>query len=140
MTQIAREIHGQAGRHGKVLKRLHPNDPSVIHVLCVAPGHIVPLASGGSDCFAIGSDLMNVSGKCEYDIPFFITLTMVLVPDVVRDEKNWLDHIDRLSALLLAIMCCYDKELAEAVERRATVQKQQIDALYAAVGEALGTS
>ncbi|EAU89075.2 protein kinase subdomain-containing protein PKL/ccin4 [Coprinopsis cinerea okayama7 len=117
MDQKAKEIRDQVGKQGKFLKGLHPKKPFVLHGLSVAPAHLIPLASNGSDCFAIGSDVMNVSRK---------------FPEAVRDVKNWVEYIDKLAAFTLAMVCLHDEYAAKEVGSRFPEQKKQLDELYAA--------
>ncbi|KAG2008029.1 protein kinase subdomain-containing protein PKL/ccin4, variant 2 [Coprinopsis cinerea AmutBmut pab1-1] len=122
MDKKAKEIHDQVGKQGKYLKGLSPKKPFVLHALSVAPGHLIPIASDGSLRFAIGSDVINVSGS---------------FPDAVRDVRNWLDYIDRLAAFTLAMVCQHDEDAAKEIGSRFPEQQKQIDELYAAAGEAL---
>ncbi|EAU89007.2 protein kinase subdomain-containing protein PKL/ccin4 [Coprinopsis cinerea okayama7 len=122
MDKKAKEIHDQVGKQGKYLKGLSPKKPFVLHALSVAPGHLTPIASDGSLRFAIGSDVINVSGS---------------FPDAVRDVRNWLDYIDRLAAFTLAMVCQHDEDAAKEIGSRFPEQQKQIDELYAAADGAL---
>ncbi|KAG2008039.1 protein kinase subdomain-containing protein PKL/ccin4 [Coprinopsis cinerea AmutBmut pab1-1] len=122
MGKTAKAIHDQVGKQGKYIKALHPDKAFVLHGLSVAPAHLIPLASNGSDCFAVGSDVMNVNSS---------------FPTAVRHPKNWLDYIDKLAAFTLAMVCQYDEEAAKEVGSRFPEQRKQIDELYVAAGEAL---
>ncbi|EAU89005.1 protein kinase subdomain-containing protein PKL/ccin4 [Coprinopsis cinerea okayama7 len=122
MDKTARQIHDQVGKQGKYLKGLHPEKGYVLHGLSVAPAHLIPLASSGSRCFAVGTDVVSVSGS---------------FPEVVRDAKNWVEYIDKLAAFTLAIVCHHDRNTAKGVGSRFPEQKKQIDELHKAASKAL---
>ncbi|EAU89112.2 protein kinase subdomain-containing protein PKL/ccin4 [Coprinopsis cinerea okayama7 len=118
----AQEIRDQLGKQGKLLKSLHPDKSFIIHGFSVAPAHLVPLASNGTQYLAIGSDVMNITDH---------------FPVAVEKEMNWLDYIDKLAAFTLAIVHRHDEDIAGVVNSRFPDQKRQIDALYEVAGEAL---
>ncbi|EAU89074.2 protein kinase subdomain-containing protein PKL/ccin4 [Coprinopsis cinerea okayama7 len=122
MGKTAKAIHDQVGKQGKYIKALHPDKAFVLHGLSVAPAHLIPLASNGSDCFAVGSDVMSVNSS---------------FPTAVRHPKNWLDYIDKLAAFTLAMVCQYDEEAAKEVGSRFPEQRKHIDELYVAADGAL---
>ncbi|KAG2008179.1 protein kinase subdomain-containing protein PKL/ccin4 [Coprinopsis cinerea AmutBmut pab1-1] len=122
MDKKAQEIRDQLGKQGQLLKSLHPDKSFIIHGFSVAPAHLVPLASNGTQYLAIGSDVMNITD---------------LFPVAVEKEMNWLDYIDKLAAFTLAIVHRHDEDIAGVVNSRFPDQKRQIDALYKVAGEAL---
>ncbi|KAG2018109.1 protein kinase subdomain-containing protein PKL/ccin4 [Coprinopsis cinerea AmutBmut pab1-1] len=118
MTKVAMEIRDQVSTGGAtwLLKWLHPDKPFVIHGFSVAPAHLAPITSNGSEYIAIGSDVLDITDR---------------FPVVAENKRNWLEYIDKLAAFTLAVVYSYDTDIADAVNSRFPDQKGQIDAYEA---------
>ncbi|TEB33990.1 hypothetical protein FA13DRAFT_1730302 [Coprinellus micaceus] len=114
-TSATKEIRDQIGKQGSLLKKIHPDQDFVIHALSIAPAHLFPAASNGQR-LAIGSDMLGLDGEC---------------PSVVMKSENWLEYIDKVGALIFAIM------ISEAWYDDCPGQRQQVQSLIDAAGKAL---